>query len=136
IPKQYMSLGGRPAIAWSVAAFAEAGAGEIVIVCAREHAGLCRGATAGGPPVRIVDGGATRTASVRAGLSVVGDAEAILIHDAARPGLSASIVHALVAALEAGASAVAPALAVPDTLRRTDGAGRIVEDIRREGAMR
>lgn len=136
IPKQYKPLLGRPVILWSVRAFAVAGAGEIVIASALEHAELCRSATTGGPEVTIVVGGATRTDSVRAGLAAIGDADAILIHDAARPGLSAELVRRLLAELEAGASAVAPALAVPDTLRRADASGRIVEDVAREGVMR
>lgn len=136
IPKQYRLLAGRPVIAWSVRAFVEAGAAEIVIACAPEHAELCRGATAGAGPVRVVDGGATRTGSVRAALAAAGDADALLVHDAARPGLSAGIVRALLAALEAGAPSAAPALAVSDTLRRTDGDGRIVDDIAREGVVR
>ena len=74
----------------------------------------CRAATADGPPVRIVLGGATRTATVRAGLAAIEGAETVLIHDAARPGLSADVVRALVAEIEHGAVAVAPALAVPD----------------------
>lgn len=136
IPKQYRPLLGKPAVAWSADAFGRAGASEIVIACAPEHAELCRAATDSLANVRIVTGGATRTASVRAGLAAVGEAEAILIHDAARPGLSPELVRALVAELERGVSAVAPALAVADTLRRADSGGRIVEDIAREGAMR
>lgn len=136
LPKQYRLLAGRPVIAWSVAAFARAGAAEIVIACAPEHADLCRAATANGPTVRIVDGGATRTASVRAALATAGPASEILIHDAARPGLSPTLVRALLSELSASAIAVAPALAVPDTLRRADATGRIVEDVAREGVMR
>lgn len=86
--------------------------------------------------MRIVDGGTTRTGSVRNALAAVGAADAILVHDAARPGLSADLIRALLAELEAGAAAVAPALAVPDTLRRADALGRIVEDVVREGVMR
>jgi len=136
IPKQYMLLLGKPVIAWAVRAFAAAGVTETVIACAPDHADLCRNATEDGPTVRIINGGATRTASVRAGLTAIGDADAILIHDAARPGLSPGLVLSLVAELEAGASAVAPALAIPDTLRRADVGGRIVEDVPREGVMR
>ena len=123
-------------IAWSVLAFAEAGAAEIVIACVPEHAELCRDATSGIAGVRLVDGGVTRTASVRAALAAVGDADAILIHDAARPGLDAELVRRLVAELGSGAAAVAPALAVPDTLRRADASGRIIEDVARDGLMR
>jgi 2-C-methyl-D-erythritol 4-phosphate cytidylyltransferase/2-C-methyl-D-erythritol 2,4-cyclodiphosphate synthase len=136
IPKQYMPLLGRPVIRWSAEAFAEAGARALIIACAPDHADLCRAATAGIEGVRIVDGGTTRTGSVRNALAAVGAADAILVHDAARPGLSADLIRALLAELEAGAAAVAPALAVPDTLRRADALGRIVEDVVREGVMR
>ncbi len=136
IPKQYRYIAGLPAIAWSAKAFAEADVAEIFVACAPEHAELCRSATANVAGVRIVDGGATRTASVRAALAAVGDVDAILVHDAARPGLTAGLVRALVDALHAGAAAVAPALAVPDTLRRADSAGRILEDVARDGVMR
>jgi len=136
IPKQYRSLLGLPVIGWSARAFAASGVTEIVVACAPEHRDFCRDATAEIANLRIVDGGATRTASVRAALAAVGDADAVLIHDAARPGLSPSLIHALVAELEAGAAAVAPALSVPDTLRRADASGRIVDDVARDGVMR
>lgn len=135
VPKQYRMLAGKPVIAWSVQALKAAGATEIVAVCAPEHADICREATSG--RAKIVDGGATRTDSVRAGLAALsGDAQAILVHDAARPGLNAEMIRALVGELENGAAAVAPALAVPDTLRRADAAGRITEDVARDGLMR
>jgi 2-C-methyl-D-erythritol 4-phosphate cytidylyltransferase/2-C-methyl-D-erythritol 2,4-cyclodiphosphate synthase len=136
IPKQYKLLLGRPVVSWSVQAIAEAGADQIVIACASEHADLCRAATAEGPAVQIVDGGATRTATVRAGLAAITDADVILIHDAARPGLMAEMIRSLVAEIEGGAAAVAPALAIPDTLRRADSSGGIVEDVSRDGVMR
>jgi len=136
IPKQYRNLLGRPVIRWSADAFAAAGATEIVIACTREHAELCRTATAGVSGVRVVDGGATRTASVRSALAAVAPTDAILVHDAARPGLSANLIQALVSELDAGVAAITPALTVPDTLRRADASGRIVEDLAREGVMR
>jgi 2-C-methyl-D-erythritol 4-phosphate cytidylyltransferase/2-C-methyl-D-erythritol 2,4-cyclodiphosphate synthase len=75
--------------------------------------------------VRRVDGGATRTASVRAGLEALkaSSPDIVLIHDAARPGLSPLLVGKLVAVIEQGARAGAPALPVPDTLVRVDAAG-------------
>jgi 2-C-methyl-D-erythritol 4-phosphate cytidylyltransferase/2-C-methyl-D-erythritol 2,4-cyclodiphosphate synthase len=136
IPKQYRPLLGRPVIRWSAEALAEAGAVEIVIACAPDHADICRTATAGVPGVRIVGGGATRTASVRNALAALGAADAVLVHDAARPGLNAEMIRTLIAELDAGAVAVTPALAVPDTLCRADASGRIIEDVAREGVMR
>jgi 2-C-methyl-D-erythritol 4-phosphate cytidylyltransferase/2-C-methyl-D-erythritol 2,4-cyclodiphosphate synthase len=85
--------------------------------------------------VRVVAGGATRTDSVRAGLAAVDGAEIILIHDAARPGLTPDIVRALINATS-DAAGVAPALAVADTLRRVDGAGLITGDVDRTALMR
>jgi 2-C-methyl-D-erythritol 4-phosphate cytidylyltransferase/2-C-methyl-D-erythritol 2,4-cyclodiphosphate synthase len=136
IPKQYRSLLGRPVICWSAQAFANASVAEIVIACAPEHAALCRAATGGVDGVRIVDGGKTRTASVRAALAAVGAADIIMVHDAARPGLTSAIIDALRSALADGAAAAAPALAIADTLRRADTSGRIVEDVARDGVMR
>lgn len=136
VPKQYRSLLGRPVIAWSVRALADAGAAEIIVVCAQEHAALCRAATDGVAEVKIVAGGLTRTQSVRAGIAAAGDVDAILIHDAARPGLSVEIILALLKALANGVVAVAPALAAPDTLRRVNASGRVIEDVSRDGLMR
>jgi len=135
IPKQYRDLAGRPVIAWSIAAFRDARIDRIVIAVAPGHAELCRSAT-GDANILIVPGGATRTASVRAGLAALGDAEIILIHDAARPGLNAEMVQRLVRAIRDGADGAAPALPIADSLRRVNGANRVVEEIARDGLMR
>jgi 2-C-methyl-D-erythritol 4-phosphate cytidylyltransferase / 2-C-methyl-D-erythritol 2,4-cyclodiphosphate synthase len=136
IPKQYSKLAGLPVVAWSIRGLAAAGVADIVVTIAPEHAELCRAATENGPPVRIVAGGDARTDSVRAGFAALGASDFVLVHDAARPGLTPNIVHALIDAVRAGAPAVAPALAIPDTIRRADDSGRVVEDIAREGLMR
>lgn len=136
LPKQYRPLMGAPVIGWSVLAMTGE-VDEIVVVCAPEHEGICRTALEGYAYTAIVHGGATRTASVRAGLAAVGsDAEIILIHDAARPGLSCRTVHELKGKLEAGAPAVAPALAVPDALARTNANGVISADVDRTNVLR
>jgi 2-C-methyl-D-erythritol 4-phosphate cytidylyltransferase/2-C-methyl-D-erythritol 2,4-cyclodiphosphate synthase len=69
-----------------------------------------------------VPGGATRAASVRAGLAALtaDGAEPVMIHDAARPFLSADIIEALLQGLK-DADGALPALAVADSLRRTEG---------------
>ncbi len=136
IPKQYSVLLGRAVLGWSVQAFADAGIDQIVVAISPEHGDFCRAATEGGPAVRIVSGGATRTHSVRAGLAAIDGADIILIHDAARPGLTPPIIRALVDGVGADVTGVAPALAVADTLRRVDGAGHIVADVDRASLMR
>ncbi|MGD9980687.1 MAG: bifunctional 2-C-methyl-D-erythritol 4-phosphate cytidylyltransferase/2-C-methyl-D-erythritol 2,4-cyclodiphosphate synthase [Hyphomonadaceae bacterium] len=136
LPKQYRPLMGVPVIRWSVAGLSGE-VEQIVVVCAPEHEDLCRSALGGyEPAVSIVHGGPTRTASVRAGLAAVGPADAILVHDAARPGLSQSVVRALKARLAEGLPAAAPAIAIPDALARTDGSGRILADVDRANVQR
>jgi len=135
IPKQYRLLLGRPVLTWSVAAFAEAGVETIVVVHAAGAAEQARAAL-GDHIATLVDGGATRTDSVRAGLTAVKDGDIILIHDAARPGLKATLVRELIARVRQGAVAVAPGLAVPDTLLRADESGRVIGELERAGAVR
>lgn len=123
IPKQYRLLMGRPVVAWSVEAFAAAGLRDIVVAIAPEHAPLLRQALEQGQGVRVAEGGATRSDSVRAGLAALPpDSSVVLIHDAARPGLTPETVHALIAAIEAGADGAAPALPLFDALWRGEGA--------------
>ncbi|WP_395648292.1 bifunctional 2-C-methyl-D-erythritol 4-phosphate cytidylyltransferase/2-C-methyl-D-erythritol 2,4-cyclodiphosphate synthase [Terricaulis sp.] len=134
IPKQYSSLAGRTVLAWSVRAFTSAGIADVVVVIDPEREELCRAAI--GNAARLVAGGTTRTASVRAGLAALADSELILIHDAARPGLQRATVAALVAAIEDGAQGAAPALPVADALRRIDASGRVNGEVERDGVMR
>ena len=70
----------------------------------------------------VVAGGATRSASVRAGLAAVPDgATHVLVHDGARPVPLVSLWQRVVDALERGADAVVPVVPVTDTLRTVDG---------------
>lgn len=135
VPKQFRPLRGKPVLLWSVAALAEAGAREIVVTAAAEEIDACR-ALLKDHKVRVVAGGATRTASVRAGLDALGDVGCILIHDAARPGLRGDVISRLLEAIQNGAAAAAPALPAADALYRTDAAGRILADVERTGLCR
>ena len=70
----------------------------------------------------VVAGGATRSASVRAGLAAVpAAADHVLVHDAARPVPLPDVWQRVIDALRQGASAVVPVVPVSDTLRRRDG---------------
>ena len=75
------------------------------------------------PPVH---GGATRQASVRAGLEALAAArpDIVLIHDAARPFASAALVTRAIAAARDDGAAV-PALPVADTVKTVDADGRV-----------
>jgi 2-C-methyl-D-erythritol 4-phosphate cytidylyltransferase/2-C-methyl-D-erythritol 2,4-cyclodiphosphate synthase len=85
------------------------------------------------PPVA---GGGTRQDSVRRGLEALAAAppDLVLIHDAARPLVSAALIGRVLAAL-ADAPGALPAIPVADSLRRAAG-GRIVGEVDRQGLVR
>jgi len=115
-PKQYELLGGRRVLDWSIAAARSVADGLVVVVPAGAEDAPEAAADA------TVGGGATRSASVRAGLAAVPpEATIVLVHDAARPLASPALFGRVVDAVCAGADAVVPAVAVADTLRRRDG---------------
>ena len=84
-----------------------------------------------------VPGGATRQDSVRLGLEALAGAgvSAVLIHDAARPFISADIIDRVIAALE-GHSCVLAAEPVADTLKRAGEGGTVAETVDRNGLWR
>lgn len=77
--------------------------------------------------VTLVKGGAERTDSVRSALAAVpDDVDIILVHDAARPFVTAAVIERCVREAAAGRCAIA-AVAVADTIKRVDRRGMIVE---------
>lgn len=69
--------------------------------------------------VVTVSGGPTRSASVRAALAVVpGDAQIIVVHDAARPLAGPDLFTAVIAEVRAGADGAVPARPIADTIKR------------------
>ncbi|MFJ4038338.1 2-C-methyl-D-erythritol 4-phosphate cytidylyltransferase [Microbacterium sp. NPDC090007] len=82
--------------------------------------------------VTVVAGGTTRQESVAAGLAALwGDIETVLVHDAARALTPPAVFDRVIAAIEAGAAAVIPAVAVVDTIKRIDADGRVVAAVDR-----
>ena len=73
----------------------------------------------GSPDVAFVAGGDTRQDSVWNALEVV-SSDRILIHDGARPCVSLSLVHKVLAKID-HADAVVPVLPVDDTLKEVEG---------------
>ena len=116
VPKQYARIGGRPMIAYSHDAFAAhpAIAETIVVVAAGQQRMAIEALDC---DATIVVGGATRRESVANGVAAVGEATHVLVHDAARPFLSAAVIDSLVAALKTRDAAI-PVLPVADTLAR------------------
>ena len=128
-PKQFASVAGRPLVAWALDAAASCAAGVVLVVPPGDAPGVAGdGAVveAGGLQAdAVVPGGATRAASVRAGLAAVpADVEIVVVHDAARPLATPSLFRTVVDALVAdpGLAAAIPGVPVTDTLKRLDGA--------------
>ena len=78
------------------------------------------------PAVQVVAGGAERTDSVRSGLAAAGEADYVLVHDAARALTPPALIQRVVASLRAGHGAVIPGLAVVDTIKAVDASGTVV----------
>ncbi len=115
-PKQWQPLLGATVLARAIAAFRQPGVDRLVAVL---HPGDRAEAEALPADVMRVDGGPTRTASVRNALEALadGDTARVLIHDGARPLVSAAVIARVLAALDT-APAAAPALPVTDALWR------------------
>lgn len=132
IDKVSADLGGQPVLVWSIAAAEASGAfDEIVVVAPPDRVPAVTQLVAG-HRVRVVAGGATRTASSWAALDALPDAEVIAIHDAARPFAPPSLFAKLVDVARSAGSAI-PGLAVAETVRRANGAGWVVEEVDRSG---
>lgn len=124
LAKQWRAVAGKPVLRWSVEALLAAGAREMVIVVSDGGEPLAADALSGLTGWRTVRGGATRALSVQAGLTTItGPAdEPVLVHDAARPFVTAAHVRSLLVALIDSDGAI-PALPVADTLKRDGPAG-------------
>jgi 2-C-methyl-D-erythritol 4-phosphate cytidylyltransferase len=126
--KQFLVLDGDRLVDRAVAACRSV-SDEIVVV-------LPAGTAWDGPAVdAAVPGGATRSASVRAGLAALrGDHDVVVVHDAARPLAPPALFRAVIDAVRGGADAAVPGLRVADTLKRVVG-DRVVETIDRDGVV-
>ena len=104
-PKAFVELAGRTMVEWSETALRAAGVPFVRVVP---------------PGYEGVEGGAVRSASVRAGLAALPACDAVVIHDAARPLVAPELFHACVAALSEWDGVVAAAR-VTDTIRDAEG---------------
>ena len=122
MPKQFAVWRGKPVLRHSVEALASVGISPIVVAIPEGAEEIAGAALAGIAHIRLITGGATRQQSVRLGLeALAADApDRVLIHDAARPILPASVIERLIAALEVQ-QAVIPVLPVVDSLAQEQG---------------
>jgi 2-C-methyl-D-erythritol 4-phosphate cytidylyltransferase len=119
--KQFALLADRPVVAWTVAACRPTSVGIVLVVPAGTAGDETHGADL------VVEGGPTRSDSVRRGLAhVPPEAEVIVVHDAARPLASPELFRAVIDAVALNhADAAIPGLTVSDTIKTVDDRGNV-----------
>lgn len=136
LPKQYAPLAGKPMIQHVMQTFSDSpliDAVYVVVSPGDEYIAEL-------PPIprtRILwCGGATRQASVTQGLreieNEVDPDDWVLVHDAARPGLTLELIEKLIAFVKDDPVGGLLAVPVVDTLKRSDGHAHVEQTVSRE----
>ncbi|WP_300019004.1 2-C-methyl-D-erythritol 4-phosphate cytidylyltransferase [uncultured Roseobacter sp.] len=133
-PKQWRPLAGRSSAYFAMRAFADhPQIDRLVLVVSSDD--FATGDWPTEPAADIVAGGASRSASVLAGLQVLeGTCDQVLIHDAARPCVSRAVIDGVIEALR-DRPAAAPAVPVVDALWRGED-GTVAAAVPRDGLYR
>ena len=119
IPKQYQDLYGRPVLEHTLNAMTGPGQfSKTVVVVAKDDPYIHKLISGREAPPTIVTGGASRTASVKAGLAALADnpPDLVLIHDGARPFVTQHIIDKVVSALSKS-EAVVPVTPIVDAVK-------------------
>ena len=131
-PKAFVNLGGRPMLEYALDGLRDSGVVDSIVVAVPPNRIDEAKLVFGGDAV-IVAGGSDRTESVRLALAAAGDAEFVLVHDAARALTPPSLIVRVVHALQSGHPAVVPALPVSDTIKAVDANGVVLGTPERAG---
>ena len=126
--KQLIHIGGKPILWHTLKGFQEmAFIDEIVLVVKEDERIFIETELCGEFPkiAQVVSGGKERSDSVRKGLAAVGSSEVVLIHDGARPFVTAGAVKRLLDGMRNHEAAIL-ALPVKDTIKEVDKEGRVV----------
>ena len=125
-PKQFEPLGGATVLEHAITQALTVSEG-VVVVLAPDQLSLQL------PTGCIsVEGGATRSESVRAGLDAVPEtAEIICVHDAARPLASEDLFRRVIESVRGGADGAVPGIAVSDTIKEVDNFGVVTRTVPR-----
>lgn len=131
VPKQYMMLGDKPMLAYSLIAFEKSNVDDIVIVCREGDEDYIRTEFVSGYNLKkvhsVVKGGNERYDSVYCGLlACAEDTEYVLIHDGARPYVSDEIICRNIEGVSLY-NAVVTAVTSTDTIKIADKNGFIKE---------
>ena len=135
--KQYLQLAGLPVWQRSFDALIQGGVDEVWLVIPREDEENVAEQVAGLKGIHVVVGGSSRSESVQAalhsiaeGTSTPGDAECVLVHDAARPFVSPEDIKAVIHdATQTGGALLVQACT--DTVKRVNTYGLVEETLPR-----
>ena len=124
VPKQFLELGGKPVLYYSLNAFEKSTADDIILVTGKDDIAYCEEQIIEkyhfNKVKAVVEGGAERYWSVKNGLIAARDSEYVLIHDAARPCIGEDIIErSIIEVMRNGSCTVG--MPVKDTIKVVDG---------------
>ena len=120
--KQFELIGGKKIVDWAVEGAAKHSVGVITVL----PEGLATGENQ-------VEGGKTRSESVRKGLAAVPpEATIVLVHDAARPFASPAVYQHVISAVVDGAAGAVPGVSVVDTIKQVNSTNVVTSTLHRE----
>ncbi|NIF60626.1 2-C-methyl-D-erythritol 4-phosphate cytidylyltransferase [Enterobacter sp. Ap-916] len=133
-PKQYLHIGDKTILEHAVASLmAHPRVGQVIVALSPNDTYFSSLPLATHPRVTVVTGGKQRADSVLAGLQAAGNAEWVLVHDAARPCLHRDDLNNLLAITTGGKVGGILAAPVRDTMKRGEpGKGLIAHTVDRE----
>ena len=134
VPKQYLSLKGKPVLYYALKAFEESFIDEIVLVtgvgqeeyCQKEiveHYGFQKVS-------HVIAGGKERYDSVYAGLLCCQDTDYVYIHDGARPLISSVLINANISCVQEKRACIT-AVPAKDTIKVVDNKGYVADTLER-----
>ena len=138
IPKQYVPIAGKPMLQHVLDTFASSGAiVHTYLVVSAEDAYIASACADASRITVLYNGGATRHQSVLNGLQAmrdqVNDDDWVLVHDAARPGLTTDLIERLIETLRDDAVGGLLAMPIVDTLKKSTADNRVEATVARAG---
>jgi 2-C-methyl-D-erythritol 4-phosphate cytidylyltransferase len=135
-PKALVDVAGRPLVAWCLAALAGSSSVDALVIAApagfEDAVRELSSRAAPELPATVVSGGATRSSSVANALDAAPSAELVLVHDAARPLVTAVLVDRCVERLRGwDCDGVVAAARATDAVKETDAGGRVIATLER-----
>lgn len=136
MPKQYLMLGGKPVLYYTLRRFLEMNlCKEIVLVVRKQDYKYCQKNIIEKyhlPSIRLVEGGKERQDSVSQGLAHIVPCDYVIVHDGVRCLITSNVIDRTLAAAKKYGAAIA-AVPVKDTIKQDNGRGFAQKTVSRSG---